>query len=544
LTTAKLGRLRQIFDAATMQDPKDRAAFLDRACDGDQSLRSEVEQLLAAHDLENSWLDNPWEGRSIGPYRLIRQIGAGGMATVYLAERQIGSVTQHVALKIIRPSFIADSQMMRRFTHEREILASLEHPNIARLRDIGATEDGLPFFVMDYVAGDRIDEYCNRSELNTRERLTLFCATCDAIQYAHEKGVIHRDLKPGNILVTADGSPKLLDFGIAKFFQADRTGTLMTQTGAAPMTIEYASPEQIRGDSIGPQSDVYSLGVLLYELLTGRRPYNTDGLMVHAIAQTICDQQPAAPELQKDLDSIVLKALRKEPQWRYSSPAGIAGDIRRHLAGDRVLARADTLHYRVERMVRRILYPGGGVFHTQGMMLFSAGLLGMGLLFERHQILSGRKSAANTGLDVALLAVWLCWAMWEGRRMVRAGRFAPLDRQSWIVFSVITLVLGVLTIVSELRPLITPEPMAIFWNAGLAIGLLIVGLQASRVLTAGGIMLFASAVAASYDPPREYLYLAAGVLGGMVIPGLVLAVRRSHPPALLPLEIRDGDRTK
>ena len=507
LTTAQLGNLRRIFDAATEQDPQNRSAFLDRACEGDNALRTEIDELLAAHGSEGSWLDRPllasdagsWEGRAVGPYRLVRQVGSGGMATVFLAERSIGTVRQQVALKLIRPSFVSDTRMMRRFEHEREILASLDHPNIARLRDIGSTDEDIPYLVMDYVAGERIDEYCDKRQLPLAERLALFCAACEAIQYAHSKGVIHRDLKPSNILVTPEGSPKLLDFGIAKVLRpSDPDGTLMTQTGAPLMTLEYASPEQIRGETIGPQSDVYSLGVLLYELSTGRRPYSTEGLMMHAIAQTICESQPAAPELSQDLDSIILKALRKEPGWRYASPAELSGDIRRHLTGGRVLARADTFHYRLERIVRRILYPAGGVFHTQGMLLFTAGLLGIGLLMERQEILSGHKPAANTGLDVALLAVWLCWSMWEGRRAIRAGRFSALDRQSWIVFSVITIVLGVLSIVSELRPVVTPEPMAIFWNAGLAIGLLIVGFQASRVLTGGGIALFISAVAASF----------------------------------------------
>jgi serine/threonine protein kinase len=552
LTTGQLEKLRKIFDAATQQDPQNRATFLDRACEGDKALRTELEQLLAAHGSESSWLDRPlqlsdtgsWEGRIVGPYRLVRQVGSGGMATVYLAERSIGTVRQQVALKVIRPSFLADTQMMRRFEHEREILASLDHPNIARLRDIGSTDEDIPYLVMDYVAGERIDEYCGKQRLSLSEKLALFCATCEALQYAHTKGVIHRDLKPSNILVTPDGSPKLLDFGIAKVLTQPDSEGIRTRTAAPVMTLEYASPEQIRSEAVGPQSDVYSLGVLLYELLTSRRPYNTDGLMMHAVAQTICEQQPAAPQLTPDLDSIVLKALRKEPQWRYASPAEFSADIRRYLAGDRVIARADTFHYRVERIVRRLLYPADGVFHTQGMLLFTAGLLGIGLLVERQEILSGHKAAANTELNAALLSVWICWSIWEGRRAIRAGRFSPLDRQSWIVFSVITAVLGVLTIVSELRPVITPEPMAIFWNAGLAIGLLIVGLQTNRVLTGGGIALFVSAVVASFYPRYEYVCLAAGVLGGMVIPGLMLAFRRARPIAIVPLETLGSDRTK
>lgn len=575
LTIAQLSKLRQIFDAATDQDPRNRSAFVAEACSGDEAVRVEVEQLLAAHESETAWIDRPlpspagsaaalsWEGRLIGPYRVVREIGSGGMATVYLAERQIGKVRQPVALKIIRPVFTTNEQMMRRFEHEREILAALDHPNIARLLDIGSTEDGIPYLVMDFVQGVRIDAYCDARKLSIVQRLELFCTACAAIQYAHSKGVVHRDLKPGNILITAEGSVKLLDFGIAKVLHAEEgAGTLLTESGAALMTIEYASPEQVRGDAIGPPSDVYSLGVLLFELLTGCRPYRTEGRMMHVIAQAICEAEPMSPSsavkdpsaergfadsnaptvehapaswhsernklsrlLSGDLDCILLKALRKEPEWRYASPAEFGADIRRHLSGTRVTAREDTLRYRMERIVRRLLYPSTGVFHTQGMMLFTAGLLGVGFLLERQEILSGRKRQVNAVLDLSAVTVWFCWAMWEGRRMARVGKVSALDRQSWIVFTAITVVLGVLSLVSELRLVLTPEAMAIFWNAGLAIGLLIVGMQASRILTAGGVALFVSAVVAGFYPQIEYLCLACGLLFGMVIPGLVLILR-------------------
>lgn len=541
LTTAQLGRLRQIFDAATEQDPQRRGEFLDEACAGDADLRTEVDLLLAAHSSETAWLDKPmmqtpsWEGRVIGAYRIIRQIGSGGMATVYLAERQIGKTRQPVALKVIRPSFTTNEQMMRRFEHEREILASLDHPNIARFLDIGSTEEGVPYLVMDFVEGERIDVFCDAHKLGVRDRLELFRTACDAIHYAHSKGVVHRDLKPGNILITSEGTVKLLDFGIAKVLRQDgQTRTVLTQTGASLMTLEYASPEQIRGDEIGPASDVYSLGVLLFELLTGSRPYRTEGLMMHAVVQAICEEEPITPsavssKLAGDLDCILLKALRKEPEWRYQSAAEFSEDVRRHLAGTRVLARDDTFRYRMERIVRRILHPANVVFHTQGMMLFTAGLLGVAFLLEQHEILSGRQQVPSVARGVLLLVVWLCWAMWEGRRMVRAGRFSALDRQSWIVFTVITVVLGVLTIVSEFRPVVTTRAIAIFWNAGLSIGLLIVGLQASRLLTVGGAVLFTSSVAASFFPDWEYLCLAAGIMMGMVVPGLAIVLTPGSP---------------
>lgn len=563
LTAAQLSKLREIFESATEQDPKNRSSFVTEACGGDEVLRAEVEQLLESDKSGDATVAvRSWEGRVIGAYRIVNEVGSGGMATVYRAERRIGKVRQPVALKIIRSVFTTSEQMMRRFEQEREILASLDHPNIARLLDIGSTEEGIPYLVMDFVEGQRIDTYCDARKLGIEERLQLFCTACAAIQYAHDKGVVHRDLKPSNILITSEGSVKLLDFGIAKVLhEEDRPGTLLTEPGAALMTIEYASPEQVLGSRVGPQSDVYSLGVLLFELLTGCRPYRTEDRMMHAIALAICEEQPMSPSsvvndpsvercfagsdaptaaherlpartprndlsrrLSGDLDSILLKALRKEPEWRYGSAAEFSADILRHLSGSRVVAREDTFRYRMERLVRRLFYPATGVFHTQGMILFTAGLLGVGFLWERQEILSGRKHEVNSVLDLSVFGVWLCWALWEGRRMTRAGRFSALDRQSWIVFSAITFVLGVLSLVSERRLVINPEAMGIFWNSGLAIGFLIVGVQASRVLTAGGLALFVSAVVASFYPRVEYLCLAGGVLFGMVVPGLVMAL--------------------
>lgn len=330
------------------------------AARGDEAhFRAAVDQLLEGHESNGAWMDrgmseDRWEGRQVGPYRIVRHIGSGGMAAVYLAERAIGRARQQVALKLIRPNLQTNAQLRGRFEHEREILASFDHPSIARLLDIGSTPDGLPFLVMEYVEGDRIDIYCQQRELRIEERLELFCRACDVVDYTHSKGVIHRDLKPGNILVALDGTVKLLDFGIAKVLERDaQLASTLTRTGASPMTIGYASPEQVRGDAVSPRTDVYSLGVMLYELLTGSHPWRKDGLGMHAIARAICEEQPSAPsfvtgpelsrQLVGDLDSILLKALRKEPEWRYESPGDFAADIRRHIAGARVLARNETL---------------------------------------------------------------------------------------------------------------------------------------------------------------------------------------------------------
>ena len=319
------------------------------------------------------------DGKHIGPYRIIREIGRGGMGTVYLAARDDDQYQKQVAIKLIKRGMDTDF-IVQRFRNERQILAHLDHPNIARLLDGGATDEGLPFFVMEYIDGKPINEYCKFHELPALNRLRLFLSVCSAVSYAHQNLVIHRDLKPGNILITADGSPKLLDFGIAKLLNPALLETIdQTATVLRLMTPDYASPEQVQGGAITTASDVYSLGVLLYELLTGHRPYQFKSRSPEEFEQVICRLEPVKPSesaagsnshdsdsqislqfnihdrklLRGDLDNIVLMAMRKEPHRRYSSVEQFAEDIRRHLDGLPVIARKDTFSYRSSKFIRR-----------------------------------------------------------------------------------------------------------------------------------------------------------------------------------------------
>ncbi|MEK7404134.1 MAG: protein kinase [Acidobacteriota bacterium] len=324
---------------------------------------------------------DPSLGRLVGHYRLLRRIGAGGMGAVYLAERADEVFRHQVAIKALRPG-LEHGEIRQRFLVERQTLAALDHPNIVRLLDGGATDDGRPYFVMDYVDGVPIDEYANQHRLGVEARLELFLLVCAAVHYAHQNLVVHRDLKPTNILVTADGTPKLLDFGIAKILSPEHPARVagLTLAGERPMTPQFASPEQILGYPITTASDIYSLGVLLYRLLTAQHPYRiqtgTDLELYNAICQTepekpsamvrrtaretggqapVGDGRPEtlARRLRGDLDMIVMVALRKEPQRRYSSVQHFAEDVRRHLAGLPVTAQKDTLGYRAGKFVQR-----------------------------------------------------------------------------------------------------------------------------------------------------------------------------------------------
>jgi eukaryotic-like serine/threonine-protein kinase len=345
------GRVRELFQQVVDLPPADREPLL-AACD-DAAVRAEVLSLLEAHDDSGDFLAaSVWElidanrlealaGKAVGPYRLVRPIGEGGMGTVFLAVREDADFEQRVAIKLMRGG--ADS-LVRRFRQERQILAALEHPNIAHLLDGGTTADGLPYLVMEYVDGTPIDSYCRTHALSIHERLRLFLTLCDGVQHAHRNLVIHRDLKPANVLITEGGVAKLLDFGIAKLTSrtADATVTRM-------MTPDYASPEQLRGDAVSTATDVYSLGVLLYELLTGTRPFEPPRTP---------DSEPvraslANHALRGDLENILAMAMHVEPARRYGSVEQFADDVRRHLSGHPVVARRDTFGYRATKFVRR-----------------------------------------------------------------------------------------------------------------------------------------------------------------------------------------------
>jgi non-specific serine/threonine protein kinase/serine/threonine-protein kinase len=367
-------RVKELFLAALELRPGDRPPFLDTECQGDSALRTEVESLLAASDEATGFLDRPAKldvfaelgpempqpvdtlpGSRVGPFRIESTIGEGGMGMVYRASRDDQNFEQVVAIKVLHRE-LDRGAMLRRFQAERQILASLEHPNIARLLDAGVTADGRSYLVLEYIEGQPLTTYAETARLSVRQRLELFRPVCAAVQCAHQRLIVHRDLKPANILVTAEGVPKLLDFGIAKLLDdldADRTAT-----GMHLMTPAYASPEQVRAEVITTASDIYSLGVLLYELLTGDKPLKLPTGDPLAAARIITDQEPPAPSavvpsLAGDLDNIVLKALAKEPQRRYASAAEFAEDIRRYLDGLPVVARTPTLFYLARKYVRR-----------------------------------------------------------------------------------------------------------------------------------------------------------------------------------------------
>ncbi|HSS00533.1 MAG TPA: serine/threonine-protein kinase, partial [Kofleriaceae bacterium] len=334
--------IERLFDLAVAREPGERAAFLDQACD-DAALRGEVESLLRADEQASGFLEVPLVPANhdprIGPYRLLRKLGEGETSTVFLAARDDDHYHHRVAIKVIRPG-MGSRQILQRFHQERQILASLSHPHIARLFDGGCTQDGQPYFVMEYVDGEPLDAHCDHHALSPAGRLELFRLVCHAVHFAHRKGVVHRDLKPSNILVDAEGTPRLVDFGIAKLIDPDRIGIHVetTATSARLMTPHYASPEQVQGNAIGTASDVYSLGVLLYKLLTGRRPYELGSRSLHEIERVVCETMPPPPSrvvraqrgarLPREVDAIVLMAMRKDPEDRYASAHALADDVR------------------------------------------------------------------------------------------------------------------------------------------------------------------------------------------------------------------------
>lgn len=366
-------RIKEIVSEALDMEPPARLAFVEEACVDDAELRREVLSWLASDEaMDDGFIAKPVVPRrsesedladrqEIGPYRLLRRLGAGGMGVVYLAERR-SDFDQKVALKLILRG-LENDEIVRRFHHERQILANLQHPNIARLLDGARTDDNLPYFVMEYVEGVPIDVYCKKHDVSVAGRLALFRKVCEAVAFAHRNLVVHRDIKPANILVTENGIPKLLDFGIAKLLNSEagdaKTGLLR------PLTTEYASPEQLAYENVTTASDIYTLGVLLYELLVGQRPYAQQESNPQTLLEATRRQLPAAPSLavdpttglrrrlQGDLDAIVLKALRVEPEERYSSVEQLLDDLERHRQRLPVLARRGSWTYKTSKFVRR-----------------------------------------------------------------------------------------------------------------------------------------------------------------------------------------------
>ena len=391
-------RIEEAVCTATELPVAERAKWLDEFCGTDAELRAEIDSLLDAvpsvdqflehsaavyaHSLMQDQIDQSMPAR-IGQYRILREIGRGGMGIVYLGERE-DEFKQQVAIKLVKRGLDTE-EILRRFRNERQILASLNHPNIAKLFDGGMTEDGLPYFVMEYIEGDPLTKYSAQHQLSINERLQLFGLACAAVQHAHQNLIVHRDLKPSNILVTRDRQVKLLDFGVAKLLTADSDGhATVTQRGQGVMTPQYASPEQIRGLIVTTATDVYSLGVVLYELLTGVKPYEVRDSSFEELLRTISETQPVKPSeavrdtetrglgdseregfaasprhrvtasgLKGDLDNIVLMALRKDPERRYKSVEQLSEDLHRHLEGLPVIARRDTLQYRVSKFAAR-----------------------------------------------------------------------------------------------------------------------------------------------------------------------------------------------
>jgi serine/threonine-protein kinase len=410
--------------------PRERLAYIRSACANDTDA---FDRILMAHNITRSHQDNPaegeetyWEvdrtGEVLGPWRLLRRLGGGGMSDVYLAER-IGEYQHQVAVKLVRPGLVSRADH-NRLRAERQILARLNHRNIARLLDGGTTADGIPYLVMEYVDGERIDLYCDRHRLTAQQRLALFRGVCAAVHAAHQNLVVHRDLKPSNILVTDDRTLKLLDFGIAKLIEVRETAhtVALTRADVRLFTPGHASPEQVRGELITTATDIYLLGVLLYELLTGSKPFEFQNARLSDIEKIICNRTPRSPsevvagaggsavdraridvaaearsttparlrrELAGDLDNIVMKALRKEPSRRYTSVDEMVTDLKRYESGQTVIARPDTMRYRAHKFVRRHSL---AVAASTGAIIVLAGLTAA-MAFQAHRVSEERAIA-------------------------------------------------------------------------------------------------------------------------------------------------------
>ena len=434
-----------------------RARYLDQACSNDRQLRNDVDELLKHFEDDSGQLsenailnvsrlvadDAPGEhprNDQIGPYRITQRLGEGGFGTVYLATRS-GEFRQRVAIKILRDNWRDSEQVTQRFGIERQILSDLNHENISRILDGGSTEQGRPYFVMEYVDGIPITSFCEKNQLNVAQRLELFMRVCQAVAHAHQFGIIHRDIKPTNILVTHDGTPKLIDFGIAKLIDTPAESRVLdlTQTGLLPFTPEYASPEQVRGEPVGQTSDIYSLGVVLYELLAGRRPYSFRTRSASEIERIVCHDVPAIPStvvgtnaastkkhekrtfnadcqsnrpvrsidsrrrgrlLDGDLDTITLMALRKEPARRYQTAQQLCDDIANHIASRPVSARRDSVGYVIGKYLKRNRMP---VLAATMASIALVGFLVAAYSSHRRsvQVSENRKNTYSSDMNVA-----------------------------------------------------------------------------------------------------------------------------------------------
>ena len=415
MTPERWQQVKAIFSQAAEIDLDVRPGYLDEACRDDADLRREVESLLAAHRVPNAILDqfagdylpeegigpqaDRWIGKRVGAYELMALLGHGGMGEVFRARRADAHYEKEVAIKLVRSGYGTEF-VLQRFKAERQILAGLDHPTIARLLDGGVTEDDVPYLVMELVDGQPIDSYCESRALSITLRLQLFRDVCAAVSYAHQHLVVHRDLKPGNILVTVDGSIKLLDFGVAKLLQ-DPSGAASnaTRTGVLALTPAYASPEQILGLQITTASDVYSLGVLLFHLLTGRSPYRKELTSTQDAIKEVCENEALRPStiattLPRDLDDIALTALRKEPGKRYRSVEQLSEDVRRYLTGLPVTAHGDHIAYRAAKFARRHAVEIGAA------SLVLASLIG-GVIAATHQAHLARIEKVRAERDFA-----------------------------------------------------------------------------------------------------------------------------------------------
>ena len=431
MAKSRVARLITLFEQALEMPHAQRAEFLEQVTTEDAALGKELSSLLAAHESSPDYFERlaaavpsayaavldatpataRWEGRRIGAYRLVREVGRGGMSRVFLAERADGQFEQHVALKLLRPGFDTDIDVGH-FRAERQILASLNHPNIARLMDGGLTADALPYLVLEYVDGSPVDRYCQTRALTTRQRLDLFLTITDAVEYAHRNAVVHRDLKPSNILVTADGAVKLLDFGLAKLLEQDQPGgTPATLTTYRWMTPEYAAPEQILGAAITPRTDVYQLGAVLYTLVTDRTPFGRHAATLPKLQAAVLTEEhdPLGSAFPADLDAVVSKALRKDPAERYASARELADDIRRYLTGHPVQARRQTLGYSARRFVVRNRLRVAAAAGTVLVLIASLTTAGIERARTRRAlaVITSRGAIADsmTGVERELLAV-------------------------------------------------------------------------------------------------------------------------------------------